>query len=121
MRPLLVALLIFATPAAALAAESALPSSVTGDWVGQIDTGQKVITVVFHLGAVTTADSPTENLFAVPAQASFADGKLKVEIAAAGGVYQGTLGADGKFSGLYVQNQLPMDLVLERKAAPAKP
>ena len=115
MRALLVTLLILGAPAAALAAEAALPPAVAGDWVGKIDTGEKLIPVIFHLGAVTTADSPTENLFAIPAVTTYADGKVRVEIPAAGSVYQASLGADGKLSGLYVQNSLPMALVLERK------
>ena len=105
--------------AGAAAAQGPAPAEVAGDWQGHVKVRDQSLPLVFHLGPEVTGDSPAEARFGIKGQLQQADGKYKVSLTSAGD-FEGVL-KDGKLEGTYTRGSLNVPLVLERKAAEAKP
>ena len=106
---------------------------VEGSWLGALRVGGIELRIVFHIardstGDLTaTLDSPDQGATGIPVSAVIVTGdSLRLEVAAVGGVYQGTINADGATAdGTWSQGGQTFPLALERTeeevTPPARP
>jgi pimeloyl-ACP methyl ester carboxylesterase len=100
---------------------------VAGDWQGTLNTGMGDLRLVLHLtktgdGSLTaTLDSVDQGANGIPVKsATLKDSKLKLDVEAVHGTYEGTIAADGKsISGAWSQGKL-LPLEFKRATAPIK-
>jgi pimeloyl-ACP methyl ester carboxylesterase len=100
---------------------------VAGDWQGTLNTGMGELRLVLHLtkagdGSLTaTLDSVDQGANGIPVKsATFKDSKLKLDVEAVRGTYEGTVAPDGKsISGTWSQGK-PLPLEFKRATAPIK-
>jgi hypothetical protein len=107
-------------PPADVAANKAAAEKVAGTWNGTLETGQASLRLRVHItktgsGAATgTMDSLDQGATGIPIAAIILkDRKLRFEARGIGGVYEGTLSADGTtLAGQWTQGggTLPLDL-----------
>src|SRR5215469_651289 len=110
-----------------MVATSARAQDVTGDWQGTLNTGMGDLRLVLHLakagdGSLTaTLDSVDQGANGIPVKsATLKDSKLKLDVEAVHGTYEGSVAADGKsISGTWSQGK-PLPLEFKRAAAPIK-
>jgi hypothetical protein len=107
-------------PVAAVA--FAADDAVVGDWEGMISGGGGSIRIIFHImagedGALTaTLDSPDQGASGVPfTSVEYADGTLKLVLAAAQASYEGTLTEDGTLAGTWSQGGGAIELNMSRQ------
>ncbi|HKW15741.1 MAG TPA: alpha/beta fold hydrolase [Candidatus Krumholzibacteria bacterium] len=92
-----------------------------GDWAGALDAGAQKLRILLHLSYTGAAwggsmESPDQGTGAIPLSMVSVDGaKVRVEVSSIGGVYEGTLNADGKsITGTWAQGGLSFPLNLAR-------
>ena len=120
MRRALIAV-VFVMSAATLASAQ---TTIVGDWTGALNAGGAVLHLAVHIaktdqGFTGTLDSIDQGARGIPiASVVFADTKRTLRVAAVGGLYEGTLNADGTvIDGAWSQNGGSAPLVLTRGAA----
>ncbi len=106
-------------------------AAVTGAWYGILSTGGAQLRVVVHIdsgsdgGLVATMDSPDQGAEGIPVDSvAFANGRLRLDVPAVQGGYDGELQPDGSISGEWSQfdNVTPLDLSRDVAAGtPARP
>jgi hypothetical protein len=119
MRSIIAAGAMALSLAGAAAAQTAAPAEVAGEWQGYVKVNGQDLPLVYHLGLQVTGDSPAEARYGIKGELQQTDGKYKVSLVSAG-EFEGVL-KDGKLEGTYTRGNLKAPLVLERKAAEAKP
>ncbi|HEY5106421.1 MAG TPA: alpha/beta fold hydrolase [Caulobacteraceae bacterium] len=117
-----------------MAQESSVPKAATpmvsgldGDWAGELQVGGRSLRLALHIttgpdGTKATVDSIDQSAFAMPVSSISRDGaKVRVEIKAIAGVYEGVLAADGaSMSGTWTQggNSLPLNYTRQARGTP---
>jgi len=116
-----------------LSANLARAQDVSGDWQGTLDTGMGQLHLVLHItkapdGALkATLDSLDQGANGIPVSSvTLKDSKLKLDVTAVHGTYDGQVQPDGKtIKGTWSQGRaLPLDFVrtpIETEHKPAKP
>jgi fermentation-respiration switch protein FrsA (DUF1100 family) len=100
---------------------------VAGDWQGTLNTGVGELRLVLHLtnagdGSLkATLDSVDQGANGIPVKsATLKDSKLKLDVEAVHGTYEGTVASDGKsISGTWSQGK-PLPLEFKKATAPIK-
>jgi len=100
---------------------------IAGDWAGSLKTGMGELRLVLHLtkaadGSLTAAlDSVDQAANGIPVKSvTLKDSKLKLDVEAVHGTYEGTVAADAKtITGTWSQGQ-PMPLEFKKAEAPIK-
>jgi len=130
--PVLAALALFAA-AAVRSQQSAAPKGIAGSWLGAVPAGGGLqLHVQFNItsgasGLSATMDSPDQGAKGIPVTTvTFSAGALHLEVASAGGKYDGTLDAAGTvITGTWSQGGAGIPLVLHRTSgeipAPVRP
>ena len=99
----------------------AFSQEITGDWNGLLQIKNNQVRIVFHIsqneeGYVSTMDSPDEGAYGIPASTTtFSEGKLFIEIKAAGVRYEGKMEDGEMISGAFQPAGLSFPLVLSRE------
>ena len=124
MRKLFPILLLFIFP-------NLLAQDITGTWSGKLKLPNGALTIVFHINNIgqeykTTLDSPDQGGIGIATQATtFQDSTLVIDIPLIHASYKGTLKADGKLHGAFVQGlSIPLELVkgeVEKLKRPQEP
>jgi hypothetical protein len=103
---------------------AAAQEKVVGAWHGTLEPPGASLPVVFHVrgtpGSLTaTLDSPSQGAVGIPvSRVVWEEGKVELEVAAAGGLFAGEVQADGKVVGRWSQGGANLDLVLEHRVEP---
>ena len=116
--PLLAALLI----SSAIAFGAPSTNSITGNWLGTLDTGTAKLRLLFKIGQTTSGvltaklDSLDQGARDIPVNAvTVKDNAVRLELKAVQGVYEGTLDEAGKkITGTWQQTAHSLPLTLER-------
>ena len=106
--------------------------ALIGAWAGTLDAGGAgKVRIVFHLadgddGSLNaTMDSPDQGAFGIAAgPVTVGDGSIRIEVAAIGGHYEGTIAEGGqRIDGTWNQGGVSLPLVLEpsEEAGPSRP
>jgi hypothetical protein len=117
-----VTLLILTTTATLVSAQD-----ITGDWQGTLTSGMGELRLVLHITLTAdrmlsaTLDSVDQGAPGIPVKSvALKDSKLKLDVAAVQGTYEGTVAAEGKtISGTWSQGT-PLALDFKRAVAPIK-
>jgi dipeptidyl aminopeptidase/acylaminoacyl peptidase len=93
-------------------------AQISGDWKGTLDIQGMKLELIFHFTSendklAATFDVPVQGVTGIPAEATFADNKLTVSVAAAGIKYSGTLAGE-VVEGDFEQNGMTFPLKLEK-------
>lgn len=118
----------------AMAKESVVPSAATrtvsdldGDWAGQLQVGRRSLHLALHIttgpdGTKASVDSIDQSAFGMPVSSISRDGaKVRIEIKAIAGVYDGVLTADeGSMTGTWTQggSALPLKYLRQARGTP---
>ena len=118
---------IFILLVMSLIATIAQAQEIAGDWQGTLNTAMGELRLVLHIGTGTngtltaTLDSVDQGAIGIPVKsATLKDSKLKLDVEAVHGTYEGSVAADAKtIAGTWNQGQ-PMPLEFKRAIAPIK-
>ncbi|MDH7484247.1 MAG: alpha/beta fold hydrolase [Spirochaetales bacterium] len=123
-RWVLLALLAVFVPISGIHAEQC-PTTLAGTWEGTLQAGAVSLRVVFNMVAVEvrwtgTMDSPDQGVRGIPISRIACDaGSIILEIALIGGVYRGTIDADGTtIEGFWKQSGITLPLQLKKTGQP---
>jgi hypothetical protein len=100
---------------------------IAGDWQGTLNTGMGELRLVLHIAKTVdhtfkaTLDSVDQGADGIPVRSvTLTDSKLRLDVAAVKGTYEGTVAADGKtIAGTWSQGT-PLPLEFKRATAPIK-
>ncbi len=116
-----IALLILTAAAPLLSAQD-----ITGDWRGTLNTGMGELRLVLHIKKTAehtfsaTLDSVDQGASGIPVKSVSLNGpKLKLDLPAIQGTYEGTIAGGNTISGTWSQGT-PMPLEFKRAAVPIK-
>jgi hypothetical protein len=97
------------------------PTDIDGDWKGEIDTGQAILHMVFHIvntedGLMATLDVPDQGAKGIAVTSVTRNGStLKLEMKALAGAYDGKIAADlSMIDGTWTQGPNSITLKLTR-------
>ncbi|MEJ5183713.1 MAG: alpha/beta fold hydrolase [Rectinemataceae bacterium] len=120
----LLALLAVFIPVSGIHAEQ-YPSTLAGTWEGTLQAGAVSLRVVFHMVVLErrwtgTMDSPDQGVRGIPISRIDCDaGSIILEIASIGGVYSGTIDANGiAIEGFWKQSGMTLPLRLRKTGQP---
>jgi dipeptidyl aminopeptidase/acylaminoacyl peptidase len=93
-------------------------AQIAGDWKGTLDVQGMKLELIFHITGendqiAATLDVPMQGAAGIPAEATFADNKLTVAVAAAGIKYSGTFAGES-IDGNFEQGGMALPLKLEK-------
>lgn len=97
-----------------------LNAQIGGYWKGTMELGVQQLEIGFDIkdgdSLYATMDVPAQGAYDIPAECSFADNNLIVNITSIGATYKGTL-SDDKITGTFTQRGMdfPLDLIKSEK------
>jgi len=97
---------------------SSAKAQISGDWKGALNVQGNSLDLIFHItennGAyAATLDVPAQGAAGIPAEATFSDNKLTINVAAAGVKYSGALAGDS-IVGTFQQGGMSLPLNLSK-------